>query len=83
VFSDSNLKQYARTIGGSFSDFNVREWETCFDAGTYTLQVQEESRIATNAGVSSTPTLIVNGQVVPGVQSVDVYRGAIEAALTR
>ncbi|MDA1010303.1 MAG: DsbA family protein [Chloroflexi bacterium] len=83
VFSDSNLGRYARTIGDEFSDFDVNAWEDCFDAGTYTLQVQEENRVATSNGIASTPTLLVNGQPVPGVQSIETYRTAIDAALNR
>jgi protein-disulfide isomerase len=81
VYSDSNLRQYARTIGEAFSDFNVSEWETCFDGRHYELEVQEESARAANSGVASTPTLIVNGQMLGGVQSMAVYRQAVETAV--
>ncbi|MEX2375178.1 MAG: thioredoxin domain-containing protein, partial [Dehalococcoidia bacterium] len=83
VYSDSNLKQYARTIGNEFSDFNVGDWESCFDARTYELDIQEEAGVAANSGVASTPTLVINGQVIAGVQSADIYRAAIDAALAQ
>ena len=83
VFSDSNLKQYASTIGDEFSDFDVGAWESCFDARTYELDIQEEAQIAANSGVASTPTVVINGQSIAGVQSADVYRAAIDAALER
>lgn len=83
VFSDSNLERYAGTIGDAFEDFDVDAWADCFDADTYTLQVQEENRVATNNGISSTPTVLINGSPIPGVQPVDVYRGAIDAELNR
>lgn len=83
VFSDANLERYAGTIADSFSDFDEAAWQACFDADTYILAVQDDNRVATNSGISSTPTLIVNGQAIPGVQSIEAYRGAIDAALNR
>ncbi|MCA9848652.1 MAG: thioredoxin domain-containing protein [Dehalococcoidia bacterium] len=81
VFSDSNLKGYARTIDDAVDDFDYNAWESCFDAGTYEAQVTEENRSATNAGIGSTPTVLVNGKQIPGVQGIDVYRAAIDDAL--
>ncbi len=81
VYSDSNLKRYANTIGEHFDDFDVDAWESCFDAGTYEAAVQQENAQATNQGVRSTPTVLINGVAIEGTQPVDVYRQAIDAAL--
>ncbi len=81
VFSDGNLRKYAETIADHFDDFDVGAWQTCYSNNTYEAAVIEENRLATSSGVSSTPTTLINGQAIPGTQSLDVYRQAIEAAL--
>ena len=81
VFSDGNLRKYADTIADHFDDFDPDAWESCYDAGTYEAAVIEENRLATNSGIGSTPTTLINGQAIPGTQSIEVYRQAIEDAL--
>lgn len=81
VYSDSNLKSYARTIEEEFDDFDYDAWEDCFDADTYEAQVRQQNVEATNQGITSTPSTIVNGVMIPGAQPVDVYREAIDQAL--
>ncbi len=81
VFSDSNLKSYAREVADGVDGFDYDAWESCFDADTYEAQVIEENQTASSSGVGSTPTILVNGQAIPGVQGVDVYRTAIDEAL--
>ncbi|MGE3961119.1 MAG: DsbA family protein [Dehalococcoidia bacterium] len=81
VFSDSNLKSYAREIADGVEGFDFNTWESCFDADTYEAQVTEENRTATNSGIGSTPTVLINGEAIPGVQSIEVYRNAIDELL--
>jgi len=82
VFSDANLKKYAQTIANEFDDFDYSAWESCFNANTHEAAVIQENQTATNSGIASTPTVLINGQAIPGVQGIDVYRNAIDAALT-
>jgi len=81
VFSDSKLREYAETIAGEFEEFDVSAWQTCYDNDTHEAAILEENRVATNSGVASTPTTLINGQAIPGTQNIDVYRQAIDAAL--
>lgn len=81
VYSDNNLRSYARTIADEFDDFDYNTWEDCFEADTYQAAIQDENRAATNQGVTSTPSMIVNGTLIPGNQPIQVYRDAIDAAL--
>jgi len=81
VYSDSNLRKYAETIAGEFEEFDVSAWQTCYDNDTHEAAILEENRVATNSGVASTPTTLINGQAIPGTQNIDVYRDAIDAAL--
>ena len=81
VFSDSNLTRYARTIGDTFDDFDVQAWESCFNANTYEVDIEAEAQAAANAGIASTPSVLINGVRIEGLQPIDSYRNAIEAAL--
>lgn len=81
VFSDGNLREFADTLAEHFDDFDANDWQSCYDSGTYEAAVIEENRLATNAGVGSTPTTLINGKAIPGTQGIEVYRQAIEDAL--
>jgi protein-disulfide isomerase len=81
VYSDSNLKTYARQVQETVPEFDVDAWESCFNAGTHTEAIREQSRVASNQGIASTPTLLVNGRAIVGAQALDTYRQAIDAAL--
>lgn len=81
VYSDSNLKKYAAQLGEAIPAFDVGAWESCYNAGTHTEAIREQSRIASNQGIVSTPTMLVNGQAILGAQPLDTYRQAIDAAL--
>jgi len=81
VFSDSNLRKYANTLANHFDDFDAGAWQQCYSNKTHEAAIIEANRLATNSGVSSTPTTLINGQAIPGTQNIDVYRKAIEDAL--
>jgi len=55
-FSSSMLKGLATKAGLNMNDFN-----TCFNANKYQLQVTKDMQGAQNAGINSTPTFLVNG----------------------
>lgn len=67
AFSDENLFKFARQI-----DFDQDTFAECFNSGKYVQKVQDKSNEASSAGVTSTPTFIVNGQVVSASQLLDV-----------
>jgi len=77
TLSDANLKQFAVDLGLDTAAFNA-----CFDAGKYADKVAQITTDASDkAGVSSTPTIFVNGkQVSPEYASV---KAAIDAALAK
>lgn len=81
VFSDSNLRTYAETVADVTDGFDVDAWQTCFDNNTHEADILAGNQQAASAGVTSTPTVIINGQAISGVQGIDVYRNAIDAAL--
>jgi len=76
AFSKDNLKGFAADMGLDTAAFN-----TCLDSGKYTQFVQDQSNIAHQLGVSSTPTFALNGQPVVGAQSFDSFKTTIDALL--
>jgi protein-disulfide isomerase len=76
VFSKDNLKGFAADMGLDTAAFN-----TCLDSGKYTQLVQDQTKIAQQIGVSSTPTFVLNGQGIQGAQSFDAFKQAIDALL--
>ena len=67
AFSDNNLIKFASKI-----DFNQDAFETCFNSGKYTQKVLDKSAEISAAGITSTPTFKVNGQVVRSSELLDV-----------
>jgi len=56
-----SLKEYAAELG-----LNVEVFSACLDQGQHTNRVQRDLEIGSAYGVSSTPTLFINGRVVVG-----------------
>jgi protein-disulfide isomerase len=73
AFSNERLVKIAEALGLDMSAFHA-----VFDNGVYTQQVIDTTQGARSAGVSSTPTILVNGVKVNA--SVDAISAAIEAA---
>lgn len=79
AFSNKRLVAFAETLGLNMTDFNA-----CFDDNKYKDQIDKDLADGKSAGVSGTPSLFVNGEIVrPGfVPSYDDISQAVEAALT-
>jgi len=80
VFSSSNLKQYADQLKVAFPDFDTDKFDQCLDSGAKRAAVDAQIKLARDAGVQSTPSFLVNGQALSGVQPIEVFREAIAAA---
>ncbi len=72
VYTRDKLKQYASGLGLDSSSFNA-----CVDSGRYETWVQSQTQQGRAKGVTSTPTLIVNGHIVSPVPDFDTLRGII------
>jgi protein-disulfide isomerase len=59
AFADENLFKFASQI-----DFNQDAFAACFNSGTYAQKVIDKGTEASAAGITSTPTFLVNGQQV-------------------
>ena len=69
-----DLKRYAAASGHDMEKFN-----SCLDSGKYATTVSNETDAATQLGVTSTPTIFVNGRKVQS--TADAVGQAIQEAL--
>jgi protein-disulfide isomerase len=72
AFSKPNLVRFARELGLKVEDFQI-----CLDSGRYRQKIQDEIREGQERGVNSTPSFIVNGELIRGVDYLGL-REAIE-----
>ena len=72
------LKKYAADAG-----LDAAKFDACLDAAKYGERVQEQMGVGTRLGVSSTPTVFVNGRLVSGAQSYEAFTTIIDEELER
>ncbi|MCB0176771.1 MAG: DsbA family protein [Anaerolineae bacterium] len=77
-FTYDNLKRFAAEL-----NLDVQQFDQCLDSGKYEAKVQQEVAAAQRSGVTSTPTLFVNGQLIKQGSNYQVLQRAIDAALNR
>jgi len=71
-------KQFAAAVG-----LNTVKFSQCLDSGKYKQEVLNETAAGKSYGVSGTPTVFVNGQIIVGAQPVTSFEQAIDAALKK
>ena len=76
AYSKDNLKRFAADLGLDTGQFNE-----CLDSGKYRSVVQDEIGEAQQRRISSTPSVLVNGQLVQNWNNYQALQAAIEAAL--
>jgi len=76
--TDGDLEAAARKVGLAQTTFRQ-----CMRGAETRGRVDADRRDGERRGVRGTPTSFVNGDMVPGAQPIEVFRGAIEAALKR
>lgn len=72
------LKKYAADLGLQASTF-----ATCLDSGKHAGLVQAGLQEATQLGLSSTPSIFINGRLVMGAQPFEVFQAVIDDELQR
>jgi len=73
-----SLKKRAQTMGLNTAMFN-----SCLDSGKQAAAIQKDKDDARKAGVSSTPTLFVNGRMLSGNRPYAEIREVVEDELKR
>lgn len=75
ALSNGNLKKMAADLGLNTNDFN-----SCFDSGKYSGQVNQSKAEGNRLGVKATPTFFVNGKMTEGAVPYDQVVALINAA---
>ena len=76
-FSKDNLKKFAAALNLDTAKFNQ-----CLDSDKYSDLVKSQTSMAQNLGVSSTPTMVINGKVLLGAQPFATFQQIIESDLS-
>ena len=76
AFSRDNLKRFAAELGLDSAQFSE-----CLDSGRYKSQVRDEFLEAQRRRINSTPSILVNGQLIQNGSNYQVLQAAVEAAL--
>ncbi len=74
-FSDERLIELARE-----AELDVEEFEEDLASGRFEQAVAEDFQEGQQMGITGTPTFIINGGVLAGLQPLEVYEDAIEQA---
>jgi protein-disulfide isomerase len=80
AFSTGNLKDFARELQGEYPDFDLDEFDQCVDSDRHESTVEAMRTEATQLGVTSTPSFLLNGQAFPNTTDVETLRTALDAA---
>jgi protein-disulfide isomerase len=72
------LKKYAAEVG-----LDAAKFDACLDSSKYEARVQESLGAGTRLGITSTPTVYVNGRMVNGAQPIEVFQAVIDDELAR
>jgi protein-disulfide isomerase len=73
VYSRPDLETYATTVGLNVADFN-----SCMNEGRTKQFVRNDMEEAHRIGVNSTPTMIINGRVLPGAPTPEQFATIID-----
>jgi protein-disulfide isomerase len=72
------LKKYAADAGLDAAKFNQ-----CLDSAKYEPRVRDALGVGGRLGITSTPTVFVNGRMINGAQPIEVFQAVIDEELAR
>ncbi|KKR10404.1 MAG: DSBA oxidoreductase [Parcubacteria group bacterium GW2011_GWA2_39_18] len=75
-FSVNNLKRFAKNL-----ELDADKFNSCLDSNKYKDEVQKETNEGKAAGVTGTPSSLINGELIIGAQPYEVFKRAIDDAL--
>ncbi len=75
-FTDERLLGIAEQVG-----LDLAEFRDCYENNTHLDQVQQDYADGRAAGVTGTPSFLINGQLLVGAQPFTTFQQQIEAAL--
>ena len=74
----AQLKKYAADLR-----LDTARFDRCLDSGEHAAKVQSGLREATQLGLSSTPSIFINGRLVMGAQPFEAFQSVIDDELDR
>ncbi|NOZ00067.1 MAG: DsbA family protein [Chloroflexi bacterium] len=76
AYAPRRLKAFAESL-----DLDMNAFNECFDSHKYQQVVEQEGLDGRAAGVTGTPSFVINGELFSGAQPFDAFREVIETAL--
>jgi RNA polymerase sigma factor (sigma-70 family) len=73
-----DLEQHAQAIG-----LDVAKFRKALEEKRFLVAVEEDMKLAQEAGIRATPQFFVNGAELIGAQPLETFKGAVESALAR
>jgi protein-disulfide isomerase len=70
--------RYAKKLG-----LDTNKFSSCLNTGKYAQQVQEDITEGNRVGVSGTPTMFINGEMIVGAQPYDAFKAVIDKYLAQ
>lgn len=77
-FSSARLEDFGRAL-----NLNVEEFRSCLNTGKYRDKTLQDRADGESLGVQGTPSFLINGTLVSGNQSFEVFQKYIEAELSK
>jgi len=78
AFAKDKLIGFATSLG-----LNTNQFSSCLNSDKYAKQVADDLSAGQKAGISGTPTLVVNGQLVVGAQPYTAFKTLIDQELSK
>ncbi len=78
VYTNESLLKIAESLGLDKASF-----QTCLSSGKQIEEIKKDTDDAIKAGATGTPTVFINGRIVSGVNSIEVYEKIIEEELLK
>lgn len=76
AISVSDLKRYARDLG-----LDGDKFDSLLDSGKFYEEVQADFREGQAAGVTGTPSFVIDGELLVGAQPIEAFREVIDSKL--
>lgn len=70
------FERLAQSLG-----LNMSQWDDCYDAQKYKLNIAANLREGENRGVRSTPTFIIGGRMIANAMGYDQFKMYVDSAL--
>jgi protein-disulfide isomerase len=78
AFTNAKLKRYAEQLGLGMAVF-----AQCLDSRTHQQKIENATKLGLERGARGTPTFFLNGRMLVGAQSFQVFQAAMEEELAK